>query len=246
MEPGLFHGISIFHEITTFSWNLNLFMKSRLFLWNLLFRDISPFSWNFGVFIIILTFSSRLHFSWNFIFFMKSRLVHEISTCSWNFYLFQKILTFSRNLEFFVKSWLFHEISMFSWNLNFLMKSQLFLEISTFYGKTIISTLLPHSTPCRSTDSGSIILDLCRSTDSEFILLGPVRAIVQNSSESQNFGVIKKLTHAKCSAQRNRQRHFNAFSAFCLRLVRANAHRKRTQGWQDIVTQSCWFLQIIL
>ena len=38
--------------------------------------------------------------------------------------------------------------------------------------------------------------------------------------------------------------HF--FFAFCLRLVRANAHGKRTQGWRDIFTRSSQNAQIIL
>ena len=43
-----------------------------------------------------------------------------------------------------------------------------------------------------------------RSADSEFVILDTGRARAQNSSESQNFGVIKKSTLPKCSAQRNR------------------------------------------
>ena len=51
--------------------------------------------------------------------------------------------------------------------------------------------------PCRSRDSESIIFDPCRSTDYEFIVLGPGRARAQNSSESQNFGVMKKSFHTE-------------------------------------------------
>ena len=54
---------------------------------------------------------------------------------------------------------------------------------------------LPDNTkldPCQSADSECIILGPCRSTDSEFIILDPGRTRTQNSSGSQNFGVMKK------------------------------------------------------
>ena len=57
----------------------------------------------------------------------------------------------------------------------------------------------------RSDDTKTLCQQLTyRSTDSEFIILGPGRARAQNSSESQNFGVIKNHVLQKCSAQRNR------------------------------------------
>ena len=57
----------------------------------------------------------------------------------------------------------------------------------------------------RSNDTKTMCKQLTyRSTDSDFIILGSARARAQNTSESRNFGVIKKLTLPKCSAQRNR------------------------------------------
>ena len=57
----------------------------------------------------------------------------------------------------------------------------------------------------RSDDTKTICQQLLyRSADSEFIILGPGRARAQNSSESQNFGVMKNHVLPKCSAQRNR------------------------------------------
>ena len=58
--------------------------------------------------------------------------------------------------------------------------------------------------PCLSADWESIILGPCRSTNSEFILLGSGRARAQTSSESQNFGVMKKSFLQEGSLQNDR------------------------------------------
>ena len=53
--------------------------------------------------------------------------------------------------------------------------------------------------------------DPCRSVDSEIIILGSGRMRAQNSSESQNVGVIKKPFIAKSSAQRNKLEDPNVY-----------------------------------
>ena len=168
MKSRPFMKISSLSWNLNFSWNIDFFMKSQLLHENLNFFIKSPLSHEIST------------FSWNIEFFMKSQLFHVISTLS-------------RSLDFFKKSRLFHEISTFSWNLDFLMKCQLFLEYRYFLKTKIISLIASTLDPGRSKDSESSILDTCRSTDSEFVILGPGRARAQNSSESQNFGVIKNL-----------------------------------------------------
>ena len=120
------------------------------------------------------------------------------------------------------------------------MKSRHFLKNRNFL---IVATL----DPSRSTDSESSIFDTCRSTDSGFILFGPGRARAQNSSESQKFGVIKKLIYAKCSAQRNRLRGLNAFN---FRFLPKEGSVKRSSqtntGLPRYFTQSGQNVQIIL
>ena len=149
----------------------------------------SPFSWNLDFLMKFLRFHQNLNrisiVSWKLNCFMKSRfcikftLVHEISTFSWN-------------LDSFMTSQFSHEIFTFSWNLKKFLK-----HIHVCIAVTL--------DPYRSTDSESIILDPCRSNDSGFILLGPGRARAQNSGESQNFGVIKKLSIKRDLSRTHRQ-----------------------------------------
>ena len=131
---------------------------------------------------------------------MKSKLFLEISTCSGNLYFFIEISTVSWTLDFFLTSWLFSwyvnfslKSQLLSWNLHCYLKSLLLLENHHFF---IVVKL--HF--CWSVDSESIRLAPCRSTDSGFIILGPGRARAQNSSESQNFRVMTKwLVEPSCS-----------------------------------------------
>ena len=103
----------------------------------------------------------------------------------------------------------------------------------------------------RSDDTKTVCQQLTyRSADSEFIILGPGRARAQNSSESRNFGVIKKSTLPKCSAQRNRLGAFpgpiesyDPKDGACKRSSQTNSwlaryfHLKGTKNTNNLVTR---------